>query len=309
MLTFDDVTDLVVAQRTSAWAEIARRLAHEIKNPLTPIQLSAERLKRKYGNVIQNDREVFDKCTDTIIRQVGDVARMVDEFSSFARMPKPEMAPMRSARGAEGSRRLCSRWRRMAPMKSPCTLPDDGAADDGRSPLAVTGADQPDQERDRKRAVRRRGQGQAGRLQRPRRSLAAPRRARRRSSKSSTTARACQSRTAPACSSPTSRRKARKAPASASPSCRRSSKRTAARWRSRMRPSHPSAPRGALLRITLPAPATLAAAGNRSIYPAVRRGGKGRRRRCVLIKWCLTSAQTPTRLSVTEGATTWHLIS
>jgi two-component system, NtrC family, nitrogen regulation sensor histidine kinase NtrY len=94
VLTFDDVTDLAVAQRTSAWAEIARRLAHEIKNPLTPIQLSAERLKRKYSHVIQNDRDVFDKCTDTIIRQVGDVARMVDEFSSFARMPKPEMAPL-----------------------------------------------------------------------------------------------------------------------------------------------------------------------------------------------------------------------
>ena len=94
MLTFDDVTDLAVAQRTSAWAEIARRLAHEIKNPLTPIQLSAERLKRKYTRVITEDREVFDKCTDTIIRQVGDVSRMVDEFSSFARMPKPEMAPI-----------------------------------------------------------------------------------------------------------------------------------------------------------------------------------------------------------------------
>jgi two-component system nitrogen regulation sensor histidine kinase NtrY len=92
VLTFDDVTDLAVAQRTSAWAEIARRLAHEIKNPLTPIQLSAERLKRKYAAAVANDREVFDKCTDTIIRQVGDVARMVDEFSSFARMPKPEMA-------------------------------------------------------------------------------------------------------------------------------------------------------------------------------------------------------------------------
>ncbi len=95
VLTFDDVTDLAVAQRTSAWAEIARRLAHEIKNPLTPIQLSAERLKRKYTRAIApDDREVFDKCTDTIIRQVGDVARMVDEFSSFARMPKPEMAPI-----------------------------------------------------------------------------------------------------------------------------------------------------------------------------------------------------------------------
>lgn len=94
VLTFDDVTDLVVAQRTSAWAEIARRLAHEIKNPLTPIQLSAERIRRKYSNVIKDDREVFDKCTETIIRQVGDVSRMVDEFSSFARMPKPEMVDM-----------------------------------------------------------------------------------------------------------------------------------------------------------------------------------------------------------------------
>jgi two-component system nitrogen regulation sensor histidine kinase NtrY len=94
VLTFDDVTDLAVAQRTSAWAEIARRLAHEIKNPLTPIQLSAERLKRKYGKVVEADREVFDKCTDTIIRQVSDVARMVDEFSSFARMPKAEMLSM-----------------------------------------------------------------------------------------------------------------------------------------------------------------------------------------------------------------------
>ncbi len=92
VVTFDDVTDLVTAQRTSAWADIAQRIAHEIKNPLTPIQLSAERIKRKYGPVITEDREVFDKCTDTIIRQVGDVARMVDEFSSFARMPKAEMA-------------------------------------------------------------------------------------------------------------------------------------------------------------------------------------------------------------------------
>ncbi len=91
VVTFDDVTDLVTAQRTSAWADIAQRIAHEIKNPLTPIQLSAERIKRKYGPVIKEDRDIFDKCTDTIIRQVGDVARMVDEFSSFARMPKAEM--------------------------------------------------------------------------------------------------------------------------------------------------------------------------------------------------------------------------
>jgi len=89
--TFDDITDLVSAQRTAAWAEVARRIAHEIKNPLTPIQLSAERLKRKYGKEIESDPEVFQQCTDTIIRQVGDIGRMVDEFSSFARMPSPVM--------------------------------------------------------------------------------------------------------------------------------------------------------------------------------------------------------------------------
>jgi two-component system nitrogen regulation sensor histidine kinase NtrY len=91
VLTFDDVTELVSAQRTSAWAEVARRIAHEIKNPLTPIQLSAERLRRKYAGAITEDRETFDRCTDTIIRQVGDVTRMVDEFSAFARAPKPQM--------------------------------------------------------------------------------------------------------------------------------------------------------------------------------------------------------------------------
>ncbi len=89
VITLDDITDLVSAQRSSAWADVARRIAHEIKNPLTPIQLSAERLKRKFGKTITEDHEVFDQCTDTIIRQVGDIGRMVDEFSSFARMPKP----------------------------------------------------------------------------------------------------------------------------------------------------------------------------------------------------------------------------
>lgn len=91
VVTVDDITDLVQAQRSSAWADVARRIAHEIKNPLTPIQLSAERIRRRYGKVITEDREVFDQCTDTIIRQVGDIGRMVDEFSAFARMPKPEL--------------------------------------------------------------------------------------------------------------------------------------------------------------------------------------------------------------------------
>jgi two-component system nitrogen regulation sensor histidine kinase NtrY len=88
VLTFDDITELVSAQRTSAWADVARRIAHEIKNPLTPIQLSAERLRRKYSKEILSDPEVFLQCTETIIRQVGDIGRMVDEFSSFARMPE-----------------------------------------------------------------------------------------------------------------------------------------------------------------------------------------------------------------------------
>jgi len=87
VVTFDDITELVSAQRNSAWADIARRIAHEIKNPLTPIQLSAERLKRKYTKEIQTDPQIFEQCTNTIIRQVGDIGRMVDEFSSFARMP------------------------------------------------------------------------------------------------------------------------------------------------------------------------------------------------------------------------------
>jgi two-component system nitrogen regulation sensor histidine kinase NtrY len=91
VVTFDDITELVSAQRSTAWADVARRIAHEIKNPLTPIQLSAERIRRKYGDSITKDREVFDQCTDTIIRQVSDIGRMVDEFSAFARMPKPVM--------------------------------------------------------------------------------------------------------------------------------------------------------------------------------------------------------------------------
>jgi len=91
VVTLDDITDLVAAQRTAAWADVARRIAHEIKNPLTPIQLSAERLKRKYGRLIQDDRDVFDQCIDTIVRQVEDIKRMVDEFSAFARMPRARL--------------------------------------------------------------------------------------------------------------------------------------------------------------------------------------------------------------------------
>ncbi len=92
VITLDDISELVAAQRSAAWADVARRIAHEIKNPLTPIQLSAERLKRRYGRNIVEGKDIFDQCTDTIIRQVDDIKRMVDEFSNFARMPKARMS-------------------------------------------------------------------------------------------------------------------------------------------------------------------------------------------------------------------------
>ncbi len=91
VVTFDDVTELLSAQRKAAWADVARRIAHEIKNPLTPIQLSAERLKRKDLDEIKSDLETFKTCTETIVRQVEDIGRMVSEFSSFARMPRPTL--------------------------------------------------------------------------------------------------------------------------------------------------------------------------------------------------------------------------
>ena len=97
VLTFDDITRLLAAQRNAAWRDVARRIAHEIKNPLTPIQLSAERIRRKYRREITSDLETFDRCTETIIRQVGDIGRMVDEFSSFARMPAPTFSPENAA--------------------------------------------------------------------------------------------------------------------------------------------------------------------------------------------------------------------
>jgi two-component system, NtrC family, nitrogen regulation sensor histidine kinase NtrY len=93
VVTFDDITELLSAQRKAAWADVARRIAHEIKNPLTPIQLSAERLRRNYLKEIKKDPDTFRICTDTIVRHVEDIGRMVDEFSSFARMPVPVLKP------------------------------------------------------------------------------------------------------------------------------------------------------------------------------------------------------------------------
>ena len=92
VVTFDDISELVQAQRTSAWADVARRIAHEIKNPLTPIQLSAERLRNKFGKQVNDNRELFEQLTQTIERQTGQIKSMVDEFASFARMPQPQMA-------------------------------------------------------------------------------------------------------------------------------------------------------------------------------------------------------------------------
>jgi len=104
ILTFDDITELQSAQRKAAWSDVARRIAHEIKNPLTPIQLSAERLKRRYlKQVSEEDQELFAQCTDTIIRHVEDIGRMVAEFSSFARMPAPALKERDLARLVEGS--------------------------------------------------------------------------------------------------------------------------------------------------------------------------------------------------------------
>ncbi len=91
VVTFDDITELLSAQRKAAWSDVARRIAHEIKNPLTPIQLAADRLRRKYLDEVQSDPETFAACTDTIIRQVSNIGRLVDEFSAFARMPAPKM--------------------------------------------------------------------------------------------------------------------------------------------------------------------------------------------------------------------------
>ena len=146
VITLDDITDLVSAQRSSAWADVARRIAHEIKNPLTPIQLSAERLRRKFGKAIHDDRDIFDQCTDTIIRQVGDIGRMVDEFSSFARMPKPRLRGAQSFRSRSARRSSCSRsLTPTSPSRS--KLPDEPLARPFRRAPDLPGVHQHRQER------------------------------------------------------------------------------------------------------------------------------------------------------------------
>ena len=108
ILVLDDVTPLIRAQKVAAWREVARRLAHEIKNPLTPIQLSAERLKRHFADAPSGARALVDECTNTIVGEVESLKGLVDEFSQFARMPAPQDDAHRSAR-ADRQRRLALR--------------------------------------------------------------------------------------------------------------------------------------------------------------------------------------------------------
>jgi two-component system nitrogen regulation sensor histidine kinase NtrY len=125
VVTFDDITELQSAQRKAAWADVARRIAHEIKNPLTPIQLAAERLKRRFAREITSDPETFTQCADTIVRHVGDIGRMVDEFSAFARMPQPVIKPedvgrvAREALVLQKTARPQIAWRTDIPEKGP----------------------------------------------------------------------------------------------------------------------------------------------------------------------------------------------
>lgn len=130
VLTFDDITELQAAQRKAAWADVARRIAHEIKNPLTPIQLAAERLKRRFAREIASDPETFRQCADTIIRHVGDIGRMVDEFSAFARMPQPVIKPedlgriAREALVLQKTARPQIKWLAQIPDRGPIVLCD-----------------------------------------------------------------------------------------------------------------------------------------------------------------------------------------
>jgi two-component system, NtrC family, nitrogen regulation sensor histidine kinase NtrY len=128
VVAFDDVTDLVSAQRMAAWGDVARRIAHEIKNPLTPIQLSAERIRRKFGaKLAPEEAEALGQYTEVIVRQTGDLRRIVDEFSKFARMPEPDRRPedlvalVRDAVTLQESGRWAARGSRPTCRPAPCT--------------------------------------------------------------------------------------------------------------------------------------------------------------------------------------------
>ncbi len=147
VVTFDDVTELVAAQRKAAWSDVARRIAHEIKNPLTPIQLAAERLKRRFTKEITSDPVTFAQCADTIVRHVGDIGRMVDEFSAFARMPQPVIKPEdvgRIAREALVLQRQAHpeiAWSTHLPERGPVVLCDRRLVSQALTNLLVNAAD------------------------------------------------------------------------------------------------------------------------------------------------------------------------
>ncbi len=161
VVTFDDITELLSAQRKAAWSDVARRIAHEIKNPLTPIQLAAERLKRRFTKEIQSDPETFAQCADTIVRHVGDIGRMVDEFSAFARMPQPVIKTEDIGRIAREALVL---QRQAHPEIAWTTeLPDSRPRRPLRPPADQPGLDQPADERGRccRHAGARRGRAAA----------------------------------------------------------------------------------------------------------------------------------------------------
>ncbi len=147
VVTFDDVTELVAAQRKAAWSDVARRIAHEIKNPLTPIQLAAERLKRRFTKEITSDPTTFAQCADTIVRHVGDIGRMVDEFSAFARMPQPVIKPEdvgRIAREALVLQRQAHPeivWTTRLPERGPIALCDRRLVSQALTNLLMNAAD------------------------------------------------------------------------------------------------------------------------------------------------------------------------
>ena len=147
VVTFDDITELQSAQRKAAWADVARRIAHEIKNPLTPIQLAAERLKRRFGREITSDPETFAQCAETIVRHVGDIGRMVDEFSAFARMPQPVIKPedigriAREALVLQKTARPGIAWRSDIPERGPVAPVDRRMLRQALSNLIANAAD------------------------------------------------------------------------------------------------------------------------------------------------------------------------
>ena len=165
VVTFDDITELQSAQRKAAWADVARRIAHEIKNPLTPIQLSAERLKRRFTKEITSDPETFAQCADTIVRHVGDIGRMVDEFSAFARMPQPVLRPEDAGPHRAGGAGPAAQ----RPAGDRLVHRHPGARPNGavRPPLGRPGADQPAAERGRRRRHAPAWAWRAGRAHQP----------------------------------------------------------------------------------------------------------------------------------------------